>query len=60
MGAVAHATWTDLVDAADVDAVVVCSWGRCTHEEYVLAAIAAGKPVFCEKPLATTAGRLPA
>jgi myo-inositol 2-dehydrogenase/D-chiro-inositol 1-dehydrogenase len=36
-----------------VDAVVVCSWGE-THEQYVLAAIAAGKPVFCEKPLATT------
>jgi myo-inositol 2-dehydrogenase/D-chiro-inositol 1-dehydrogenase len=37
-----------------VDAVAVCSWGP-THEEFVLAAIAAGKPVFCEKPLATTA-----
>ena len=36
-----------------MDAVVVCSWGP-THEEYVLAAIEAGKPVFCEKPLATT------
>ncbi|GGL15764.1 Gfo/Idh/MocA family oxidoreductase [Mangrovihabitans endophyticus] len=36
-----------------VDAVLVCSWGP-THEQYVLAAIAAGKPVFCEKPLATT------
>jgi len=38
----------------DVDAVVVTSWGP-THEEFVLGSIAAGKPVFCEKPLATTA-----
>ena len=37
----------------EVDAIVVASWGP-THEEYVLAAIAAGKQVFCEKPLATT------
>ena len=43
-----------LIAAADVQAVLVASWGP-THEEYVLAAIAAGKPVFCEKPLATTA-----
>jgi len=44
----------ELIGAADVDAVVVTSWGP-THEEFVLASIAAGKPVFCEKPLATTA-----
>jgi myo-inositol 2-dehydrogenase/D-chiro-inositol 1-dehydrogenase len=46
-------TGEELVAAPGVDAVVVCSWGE-THEQYVLAAIAAGKPVFCEKPLATT------
>jgi len=48
-----HATGEQLVADDRVDAVVVCSWGE-THEQYVLAAIAAGKPVFCEKPLATT------
>lgn len=47
-------TGRDLIASDTVDAVLVCSWGA-THEEYVLAAIAAGKPVFCEKPLATTA-----
>lgn len=44
----------DLIKAEEVDAIVVTSWGP-THEEFVLAAIEAGKPVFCEKPLATTA-----
>ena len=43
-----------LIASANVDAVIVTSWGS-THEQYVLAAIAAGKPCFCEKPLATTA-----
>lgn len=43
-----------LIAAPEVHAILVTSWGA-THEPYVLAAIAAGKPVFCEKPLATTA-----
>lgn len=38
----------------EVDAMVVCSIGD-EHEEAVLAALEAGKPVFCEKPLAPTA-----
>ena len=48
-----HTTGQDVVSDPEVDAVVICSWGP-THEEYVLASIAAGKPVFCEKPLAET------
>jgi myo-inositol 2-dehydrogenase/D-chiro-inositol 1-dehydrogenase len=48
-----HATGEELILDDAVDAVVVCSWGS-THEDYVLASLAAGKPVFCEKPLATT------
>ena len=42
-----------MINSDDVDAIVIASWGG-THEEYVLAGIAAGKQVFCEKPLATT------
>ncbi|MBE9640989.1 Gfo/Idh/MocA family protein [Salipiger mangrovisoli] len=53
-GATVYERGEDLIAAADVDAVLVCSTGS-THEAYVLAAIAAGKPCFCEKPLATTA-----
>lgn len=49
-----HPTGQDLIADPGVDAVLVASWGP-THEEFVLACIGAGKPVFCEKPLATTA-----
>lgn len=49
-----HETGHGVIDDPNVDAVVVTSWGP-SHEEFVLASIAAGKPVFCEKPLATTA-----
>jgi myo-inositol 2-dehydrogenase/D-chiro-inositol 1-dehydrogenase len=48
-----HATGEELIADPDVQAVIVASWGP-THEEYVLASLWAGKPVFCEKPLATT------
>ena len=43
-----------VVKAADVDAVMVCSPGF-VHAESVLQSIGLGKPVFCKKPLATTA-----
>jgi len=48
-----YLTGEEVISASDVEAVIVTSWGP-THARYVLAAIAAGKPVFCEKPLAET------
>ena len=52
-GARHHGSGLDLIRDASVDAVLVASWGP-SHEDYCVAAIEAGKPVFCEKPLATT------
>jgi myo-inositol 2-dehydrogenase / D-chiro-inositol 1-dehydrogenase len=43
-----------LIADPNVDVVLVTSWGPA-HEETVVAAVEAGKYVFCEKPLATTA-----
>jgi predicted dehydrogenase len=51
------ATATGFEDALaedDVDAVILCSPHRL-HAEQVVAAAAAGKHVFCEKPLTTSA-----
>ncbi|HEV2885729.1 MAG TPA: Gfo/Idh/MocA family oxidoreductase [Jatrophihabitans sp.] len=41
----------ELISERTVDAVLVAS-SDPTHEQFVLAALAAGKPVLCEKPLA--------
>ena len=41
------------IESPDVDAVMICSFGPA-HEVDVLACIAAGKPVLCEKPLTPT------
>lgn len=54
IGAVSLGSGQEVIAASKVDAVLVASWGP-THEQYLLAAIEAGKSVFCEKPLATSA-----
>lgn len=43
----------ELIASLDVDAVVIASWDG-THADLAIKCINAGKPVFCEKPLATT------
>lgn len=48
-----HADTNALVNDADVDAVLIAS-PDAFHAEGALACIAAGKPVLCEKPMATT------
>lgn len=52
-GAEVFATPQDLIRSDNVEAIVICSWGPA-HEEQLLACIAAGKPVFCEKPMVTS------
>ncbi|MDD5987064.1 MAG: Gfo/Idh/MocA family oxidoreductase [Eubacteriales bacterium] len=44
----------ELIEAEDVDAVMVVSPGFA-HEEQIIHAVELGKPVFTEKPMATTA-----
>ncbi|MGN6574223.1 MAG: Gfo/Idh/MocA family protein [Nocardioides sp.] len=46
--------WEDLLEDRSVDAVVLAT-PPATHADLVRAALAAGKHVFCEKPLAMTA-----
>ncbi|HSJ43210.1 MAG TPA: Gfo/Idh/MocA family oxidoreductase [Euzebyales bacterium] len=54
VGAKAHSEPSDVIADDGVDAVIVTSPGD-THAEFILASIAADKPVLSEKPLATTA-----
>nr|WP_270042302.1 Gfo/Idh/MocA family oxidoreductase [Solirubrobacter ginsenosidimutans] len=49
-----HADGMELIANPAVDAVVIAS-PAATHEPYTLACIEVGKPVLCEKPLATSA-----
>lgn len=53
VGAKAHASALDVITSPDTDALVLASPGPL-HPEQTLACLAAGKPVLCEKPLATT------
>ncbi len=45
--------WHEVVDRDDIDVVDICTPGD-SHREIALAALAAGKHVLCEKPLANT------
>jgi len=54
LGALAPAgTGEDLIDASDVDVVHICT-PNSLHVPLARRALAAAKPVICEKPLATT------
>ena len=47
-----HATdWQNVIDRRDVDIVAIATPNN-THKEISLAALEAGKHVYCEKPLA--------
>ena len=49
-----HTTdWQSLIARDDIDLIDICTPGD-THAEIALAALAAGKHVLCEKPLANT------
>lgn len=45
--------YRELLARDDVDAVAICSPDDC-HEEHAIAAMEAGKHVYCEKPMAIT------
>src|SRR5215471_5586649 len=45
--------WRELVASDDIDVIDVCTPGD-SHAEITIAALAAGKHVLCEKPLANS------
>jgi predicted dehydrogenase len=54
LGWASHTTdWRSLIARDDIDLIDICTPGD-THAEIALAALAAGKHVLCEKPLANT------
>lgn len=50
----ATGNWRDLIDDPDIDVIDITA-PNALHKEMALAAIAAGKHVYCEKPLAPLA-----
>jgi predicted dehydrogenase len=51
--ATVYRDYRELCAASDIDWVMIASW-NCYHREHAVAALQAGKHVFCQKPLATT------
>jgi len=49
----ATADWRRLIDRDDVDIIDVCS-PNASHKDQVIAALRAGKHVYCDKPLTTS------
>ena len=47
----------EMMASADIDAILICS-PTPTHFDLITAAAAAGKPVFCEKPVDMSADRI--
>ena len=56
-GAAAVEAYQDVLESSEVEAVVICS-ATDTHAEIIEAAAAAGKHIFCEKPIDFDLGRI--
>lgn len=54
LGAKVYGSGVQLIADPEVDAVMIATFGK-VHKDDLLAAIAAGKYVFCEKPMVTVA-----
>lgn len=52
-GATVHKNEKELLSREDMDWVMIGSW-NCHHADQIIAALNAGKHIFCEKPLTTT------
>ena len=55
VGARAHGSAAELIASDEVDAVAITT-STDTHVELIVAAAAAGKPIFCEKPISLALG----